>query len=120
MKQQNIEQFLAINANKLPASKMLLIRDVLSKLDDDKSLVLQTIEFKAPSVILIISILLGSLGIDRFMLGDAGLGVLKLLTCGGCYIWWIIDMINAQDRTKEYNYKQLVQVLSLQGVTGLY
>lgn len=36
---------------------------------------------------------LGFLGIDRFYLGYIGLGVIKLLTCGGCGIWQLIDFI---------------------------
>jgi len=41
----------------------------------------------------VISLLLGSLGVDRFYLGYTGLGVLKLITCGGCGIWALIDLI---------------------------
>lgn len=43
--------------------------------------------------ILIVSIFVGALGIDRFMLGHVGLGILKLITLGGCGIWWLIDVI---------------------------
>lgn len=44
-------------------------------------------------VALLISVFLGSLGIDRFYLGYTGLGVLKLITVGGCGIWALIDII---------------------------
>ncbi|MDD5594790.1 MAG: TM2 domain-containing protein [Candidatus Omnitrophica bacterium] len=42
---------------------------------------------------LLLSIFVGSLGIDRFYLGYIGLGILKLLTLGGCGVWWLIDVI---------------------------
>lgn len=42
---------------------------------------------------LLLSIFVGSLGIDRFYMGYIGLGILKLLTLGGCGVWWLIDVI---------------------------
>jgi len=42
---------------------------------------------------LVMSIIFGQLGVDRFIMGHVGLGILKLITCGGFGIWWIIDVI---------------------------
>ena len=42
---------------------------------------------------LLLSILVGSLGIDRFYMGHVGLGILKLITMGGFGVWWLIDLI---------------------------
>ncbi|MBN1386137.1 TM2 domain-containing protein [Candidatus Woesearchaeota archaeon] len=42
---------------------------------------------------LVMSILFGGLGVDRFIMGHIGLGILKLITMGGCGIWWIVDVI---------------------------
>jgi TM2 domain-containing membrane protein YozV len=43
---------------------------------------------------LLLSILLGALGVDRFYLGKTGTGILKLLTGGGFGIWWLMDIIS--------------------------
>jgi hypothetical protein len=44
-------------------------------------------------IALLFSIFLGYLGIDRFYMGQVGLGIGKLLTGGGCGVWWLIDVI---------------------------
>ena len=47
---------------------------------------------KSWAVALLLSVFLGPLGVDRLYLGYAGVGVLKLLTCGGFGLWWLVDV----------------------------
>jgi len=110
MEQNRVDMFIASMGEKFPSEKLMLVRDQLSRLDDSKMPVIQSVEYNNPTTLLIISIFLGSLGVDRFMLGQTGLGVAKLLTCGAFGIWTIIDWFTVTGRTKECNYKKFVQL----------
>tara|TARA_B110000977_G_C11069039_1_gene488881 strand:+ start:375 stop:683 length:309 start_codon:yes stop_codon:yes gene_type:complete len=87
------------------------IKDRLNEVDDSKWAMLSTAQFKDPTTTLIVSLLVGAFGIDRFMIGDTGLGVGKLLTCGGMGLWTIIDWFMIQKATREANMKQIQQFL---------
>ncbi|WP_028980590.1 TM2 domain-containing protein [Sporocytophaga myxococcoides] len=110
MDQNKVDLFIASMNEKFPAEKLGLIREQLSRLDDSKLAAIQSIQYKNPTTILIVSILIGGLGIDRFMLGQTGLGVAKLLTCGGMGIWWLIDLFLVMGKAREVNYNKLSQV----------
>jgi len=112
MEQSKIDIFLATNSQKFHPYQLEEIRSQLSRLDDSKGTILFSVDFKDPTTLLIISILAGPLGIDRFMLNDTMMGVLKLLTCGGLGIWTIVDWFLIQNKTKDYNFQLFMQTLA--------
>jgi TM2 domain-containing membrane protein YozV len=48
---------------------------------------------KSQVVALVLVALLGGLGIHRFYLGYTTIGIIQLLTLGGCGVWALIDLI---------------------------
>lgn len=111
MEAQKVDMFIMSNGKFFESHQMNMIRERLLALDDSKWAMLSTTQFKDPTTILIISILAGSLGIDRFLIGDTGLGIGKLITCGGLGIWSIIDWFMIQKATREKNMQKIQQFL---------
>ncbi len=99
------------NAKFFESHQLNLIRERLLVLDDSKWVMLSTLQLKDPTTSLIVSILAGSLGIDRFIIGDTGLGIGKLLTCGGLGIWAVVDWFLIQGATREKNMQSIQQFL---------
>ena len=111
MDKSKIDMYLTANAKYFEPSAIPIIRQKLENASDDIFVSLQACDLKDPTVLLIISILLGSLGIDRFMLGDVGMGILKLLTLGCCGILTIVDWFTISKKTKEKNLAAISMIL---------
>ena len=58
---------------------------------------------KDPGTALVISLLWGVFGVDRFYIGDTGYGVGKLLTFGGFFLWAMIDWFKIRGATHQKN-----------------
>ena len=111
MEQQKVDMFMMMNNKYLPESQISFVRDRLLACDEDKMSLLHSIQFKDPTVALILSLLCGNLGIDRFYIGDTGLGIGKLVTCGGVGIWTIIDWFLIMGSTREKNLERLLALI---------
>lgn len=111
MDASKVDMFIMTNGKFFESHQVGPIRDRLLQLDDSKWSAIQTVQFKDPTTILIVSIVAGTLGIDRFMMGDTGLGVGKLLTCGGFGIWAIVDWFLVMGATREKNFTTLQSLL---------
>lgn len=108
---QKLDLYLMSNQKYFPPEKIPFIREKLAALDDSQFVVATAIELKDPTVMLIISIFLGGWGVDRFMMGDIGMGVLKLLTGGVCGILWLVDVITIMNKVKEQNFNNFMMVM---------
>ena len=108
---QKIDMYIMSNQKYFPNEKMMFLKDKLYKMDESKFALLSAIELKDPTTLLLVSIFLGSLGVDRFMLKDTGMGVLKLLTGGCCGILTIIDWFSVQNKVKESNFNAVMTLL---------
>lgn len=111
MTQERVDMYVMTNQKYLPAEKIVFIKQKLLSVDEEKFNLISAVEFKDPTTILLVSIFLGTLGIDRFMLGDIGMGILKLLTLGLCGILTIVDWFVVQKKTRELNYNNLMMIL---------
>jgi hypothetical protein len=110
MEQSKIDMFIATSGDRFPGEKAGIIYSQLEKTDDKKILSIQSADYKNPTTLLIVSIFLGGLGVDRFMLGQTGLGVGKLLTCGGLGVWAFIDLFLIMRAAKEKNFLTFTQI----------
>ncbi len=111
MDQEKIDMFIMTNQKYFPSEKIMYLKDKLKTIDEQKFSLLTTIELKDPTTILLVSIFLGYLGIDRFMIGDTGMGILKLLTVGCCGILTIIDWFTISKKTKDLNFNNVMALI---------
>ena len=107
MDAQKVDMFIMSNSKFFESHQLNVIRERLIALDESKWSMISTLQFKDPTTSLIVSLLAGGLGIDRFMIGDSGIGVGKLLTCGGLGIWTIVDWFQIQKATREKNLEKI-------------
>ena len=112
MDSQKVDLFLAANQKFFSPTQILTIKDRLLALDDDKFTLINALDYKDPTMMIIVSVFAGSLGIDRFMLGDNG-----LRRAQAPHVWWLWHpddhrLVHIQDLTRNQNYTKLLQIIS--------
>ncbi len=70
---------------------------------------------KDPQMVLIATLIgfLGLAGLQRFLLGQIGMGLLYFFTGGLCLVGTIVDIINFRRLAFEYNAKEAQQVIAM-------
>lgn len=102
----------------LGGEEAMLISKILNDLDDNQARSFASAyrsRRKDPQVILLLTLVVfvGFGGINRFLLGQIGMGLLYLFTGGLCLIGSIVDIINHKDMAFEYNRKIALEVRNM-------
>lgn len=111
MDQQKIDMYIMMNRKYFPSGKIMVLRERLQYVDDNKFALISSVELKDPTTSLLLSLFLGGLGVDRFILGNIGMGLLKLFTAGLCGILTIVDWFCIQSKTRELNFDNVMELL---------
>lgn len=75
-----------------------------------------TARSKSATAAIVLGICLGYLGVDRFYVGQPILGLLKLLTCGGAGLWWVIDWFMIGDAVEQANVRMTRETFARHGL----
>lgn len=111
MEKGKIETFVAAKSKYFTGEHLAIIRQKMESMPDEKYTTFMALDLKDPIIIWVVSFFLGYLGIDRFLVGSIGAGVVKLLTFGGFGLWWLIDLFIIGKKTREVNYAKILPFL---------
>ena len=98
------DQFLMMNGRYFRPQHFQQIRVILDQLNEHQLAQVAGVDYKDPTTLLIISIFVGQLGVDRFVLGQVGLGVLD------CFL--------IMGNTRDHNMEVLIQAATLASQVG--
>ncbi len=96
----------------IPSEKVAYLKSALEKADDNAYESLTLCKTYNTTTTILLSVFLGGLGVDRFYIGDVGVGVCKILfgwlTFG---LWPLIDIFCCYKKAKEKNFNNLISCL---------
>ena len=110
MDAEKVNLFIATKGENFPTESLPMIRERLMNMSSENEMAIMATDYTNPVLAIILSIIVGEFGIDRFLIGDIGLGIGKLLTGGGCGIWWLIDLFLIMDATKKKNLERFMTI----------
>ncbi len=111
MEQEKVLQFLSINKDYFMDDETTdnkEIVDALLKMPESDLVNIMNFPFRKPTIVKAMALF----WMDRAYLGDYRKSILKAITWGGLFVWWVKDVKSAKTRAREYNRKQLVMAAS--------
>lgn len=112
------DRFLVLNQNDLPEDKITMLRENMLHCSLRKLTAMQNMNCRRVQNMQFISVILGWSGIDRMLLGDIGMGLLKLFTLGGFGLIMLFDWVTIGFYTRKYNYIKVMSVLDYDDYNG--
>ncbi len=110
-REARVQNFLAMNKKYFESGQLVFVKERLCAIPEDRFSMLGALKFKSPGAALALSIFFGTIGVDRFYLGDTGLGLGKLFTGGGCGVWAFVDWFLIRKAARRKNYEKLMAAL---------
>ena len=108
-----IVQFLIEHKNYFNDFDLDVLKADLESLSMEELKLFMKTDFVNPNVNFAVSILTNVSGVDRFVIGQTNIGLLKLLTAGGLGVWAIIDWFQIKELTKEYNFNKAEEIIEI-------
>ncbi len=117
-KEREVELFL-LNRDYYPTELYNEVKSWMMSLTDKQLALIYDMNLRDADIMLLVSIFLGYLGVDRILLKDTKNGLMKLgLTCCSFLIipglisivWWIKDIFYIKEMVKKYNYDEMRKV----------
>ncbi len=123
----NKNLFLMLLGGKISTEQKLMINDKLDNIDEKKFNNLSLIPFKNPLIAVVLGIVFGIFGVDRFYQGNIKLGVLKLviwlvgvltiflfigiLILWALYIYVLVDLFFVYKAVQNDNYQKILKAI---------
>lgn len=100
----------------LQGEEMIYVQNMIKDMDNEKAQTFASVyraRRKEPNLILITALLgfVGFAGIHRMLINQIGMGILYLFTGGLCLVGTIVDLVNYQKLSFEYNQKVANEVI---------
>ena len=111
MDSQELDLFFEEYGSYLSADKIMYLKDKMKMMDKKRLSGIYTLKMTNPRYVFIVSVFPGIFGVDRFLIGDKHIGLLKLLTLGGCGILLVTDWLTIAETVRDLNFNVILEYL---------
>ena len=107
-----IDWYLVENYRYFPKNKIEDLKEQLRRLDKEGLESIAKAALTKPGFMLFLSVFFGMYGVDRFILGQTGMGFLKFFTFGLFGVLTVFDWFTITKKTQERNYKIIIDMIA--------